>query len=96
MGDLHGYRRAVDQHDLVRPVELAGLARRKTQRYIGFRRSRARHTNLRVTPNRIVAAFITEAAQLLEDPDQCRPLASRASPRYPTASGQDRRATTPA
>ena len=28
----------VDQHDLVRPVELICLARRKAQRHVGFRR----------------------------------------------------------
>src|SRR5438477_1012034 len=79
MRDLHGHRRAVDQHDLMRPVELVGLARRKAQRYIGFRRGRAALDTppLRVTPNRVVAAFITQTAQLLEDPDQRQPLASR-------------------
>src|SRR5438477_11736539 len=79
MCELHGHRRAVDQHDLMRPVELVGLARRKAQRYIGFRRGRAALDTppLRVTPNRVVAAFITQAAQLLEDPDQRQPLASR-------------------
>ena len=40
MGDLHGHRHAVDQHDLVAPVELVGLARREDQRHIGFRRRR--------------------------------------------------------
>src|SRR6266481_7989667 len=60
MRDLHSHRRAVDQHDLVRPVELVGLARRKTQRYISFRRRRAALDTppLRVTSNRVVAALI--------------------------------------
>jgi hypothetical protein len=33
MGDLHRHRRAVDQHDLVAPVELVGLARIEAQRH---------------------------------------------------------------
>src|SRR5205085_10660212 len=79
MRDLHGHRRAVDQHDLMRPVELVGLARRKTQRYIGFRRRRAALDTppLRVTSNRVVAALIAQPAQLLEDPDQRQSLARR-------------------
>ena len=35
MRDLDGDRHAVEQHDLVAPVELVGLARRKAQRHIG-------------------------------------------------------------
>ena len=35
MRDLHRHRRAVDQHDLVAPVELVGLARREAQRHEG-------------------------------------------------------------
>ncbi len=79
MRDLHRHRRAVDQHDLVRPVELIGLARRKAQRHIGFRRRRTTPDTplLGVAPNRVVTALIAQPAQLLEDPDQRQPLACR-------------------
>ena len=72
-------RRAVDQHDLVAPVELVGLARRKAQRHIGFRRRRTAlgAPLLGVAPYRVVAALVAEPAQLLEDPDQRQPLARR-------------------
>lgn len=40
MGDLHLGRHAVDDDDLVAPVELVGLAGRKTQRNIGIGRDR--------------------------------------------------------
>jgi len=76
---LHGDRRAVDQHDLVRPVELVGLARCKAQRHIGFcrRRSALGAPLLRVASNRVVAALVAEPAQRLEEPDQHQPLARR-------------------
>jgi hypothetical protein len=79
MRDLHGHRRAVDQHDLVRPVELVGLARRKAQRHIGFRCRRPvlDPPLLGVTPHRIVAALITGSVQLFEHPDQRQPLTRR-------------------
>ena len=35
MGDLHGHRHAVQQDDLVAPVELVGFTRRKAQRHVG-------------------------------------------------------------
>jgi hypothetical protein len=38
MGDLHGRRRAVDQHDLVAPVELVGLAGGIIEGHISLRR----------------------------------------------------------
>ena len=41
MGDLHRHRDAVDQHDLVAPVELVRLARREAQRNESRRRRRA-------------------------------------------------------
>ena len=57
MRDLHGDGHAVDQNDLVAPVELVGLARRKAQRNIGCRRRRPASLEPRmgVTPDRIVA-----------------------------------------
>jgi hypothetical protein len=36
MRHFDGDRHPVDQHDLVRPIELVRLAGRKAQRYIGF------------------------------------------------------------
>lgn len=39
MRDRHRDRRAIDQHDLIAPVELMGLARRKTQRHDATRRN---------------------------------------------------------
>ena len=64
MRHLDGDGRAVDQHDLVRPIELVRLAGRKAQRYIGFRyRGAALGTPLPgVSANRVVAALITEGA----------------------------------
>jgi len=64
MRHLDGDGGAVDQHDLVRPVELVRLAGRKAQRYIGFcRRGAALGTPpLGVSTNRVVAALITEGA----------------------------------
>ena len=40
-------RRAVQHDDLMRPVELVGLARGKTQRDVGFRGQRAARSALR-------------------------------------------------
>jgi len=64
MRHLDGDRHPIDQHDLVRPVELVRLAGRKAQRYIGFcRRGAVLGTPpLGVSTNRVVAALITERA----------------------------------
>ena len=74
-----GWNHAVDQHDLVAPVELVRLAQRKAQRYVGFRRRRpaCNAPCLGVAANHVVAAAVTEGAQLLEYPDQRQPLARR-------------------
>ena len=63
MRDLHRHRHAVDQHDLVAPVELVGLARREAQRHEGRRRCRAaRAVPARgVAPHRVVAALDSRA-----------------------------------
>ena len=84
---LDGDRRAVDQHDLVAPVELVGLARREAQRHIGFRRRRAAlgAPLPGVAPDRVVAALVAEPAQLLENPDQRQPLA-RGLPSFASSS----------
>src|SRR4051812_24701438 len=79
MRHLNRDRRAVDQHDLVAPVELESLARRKAQRHVGLRcRRTGRGAPLPgIVPDRVVAALVTEPAQLLENPDQRQPLATR-------------------
>jgi hypothetical protein len=71
-GDLHRHARAVEDHDLMAPVELVGLAWVEAQRHIGRRRrlpGRLRPTG-RVAPHGIVAAAIAAVAQLLVDPDE--------------------------
>ncbi len=79
MRHLHRHRRAAEQHDLVAPVELVGLARRKAQRDIGANRRRRAIAlpATGVTPHRVVAALIAPTAQGLENPDQRQPLAAR-------------------
>ena len=98
MRDLDRDRHAVNQHDLVRPVELVGLAGRKAQWHISFgNRRAARGQPLpRVPPNRVIATGVSEPAQFLEDPGLASAARAPALPRYLTAAGQDRRATTPA
>jgi hypothetical protein len=70
--------RAADQHNLVAPVELVGLARREAQRHIGPRRRRDLVAPPRpsISPHRVVAALVTRPAQRLEHPDQRQPLAA--------------------
>ena len=79
MRHLHRHRRAVDQHDLVAPVELIGLAGRKAER--NERANRRRRPialpDPRIASHRIVAAFVAETAQRLEHPDQRQSLAAR-------------------
>ncbi len=77
MGDLDRHRRAIEQHDLVAPVELVGFSRRKAQRH--KRRSHIGRAILApapgITPDRIIATLVAEARQFLEHPDQRQPLA---------------------
>ena len=78
VGNLHDHRRAVDQHDLVAPVELVGLARREGQRDIGVdRRLRPSTPGTGVAAHRVVPALVAERAQGLEHPDQGQPLTRR-------------------
>jgi hypothetical protein len=79
MRDLDLHRRAAEQHDLVAPVELVGLARREAQRHIGRRDSRRSRVPpaAGIAPEGIVAAFVALAAKRLEDPHQREPLAHR-------------------
>ena len=76
---LHRRRHTVHDDDLVAPVELVGLPRRKRQRHIGFRR-RARVLLApppRIPANSVVAALVAERPQLLVNADQRQPLARR-------------------
>ena len=79
MGGLHDHRHAIEQDDLVAPVELVGFSRRKAQRDVG--RSRRLSALLApspgVTAHGVVTAVIAAPAQLFEDPDQRQLLASR-------------------
>ena len=76
MGDLHGDGHAVDQHDLMAPVELISLARCIIERHIGIRRCRSPglRPSLGIASNGIVAALISKGANLLVNPDQCQPF----------------------
>ena len=79
MGHLHGDRHAAQQDDLVAPVELIGLARRKAQRHIGRGRRLAAFLgpSPSIAAHGIVAAFIATAAQFLEEADQGQAFAWR-------------------
>jgi hypothetical protein len=79
MRDLHDRRHPVHHNDLVAPVELIGLARRKRQRHKGIRRRaciRLRPAS-RITADGVIAAVVSERPQLLENPDQGQPLSRR-------------------
>jgi hypothetical protein len=79
MRDLHDRRPPVHHNDLVAPVELIGLARRKRQRHKGIRRRaciRLRPAS-RITADGVIAAVVSERPQLLENPDQGQPLSRR-------------------
>jgi len=68
MRHLHRDRRAIDQYDLVAPVELVGLAGREAQRHerVGRRcRTRAAPAS-GISPDRIIAARVTQASQCFE------------------------------
>jgi hypothetical protein len=79
VGDLHRRRHAVHHDDLVTPIELIGLARRKGQRNVG-RRRRARMLlppTDRVTTDGGVAAVKAKPLHLLENANQRQTLARR-------------------
>ena len=80
MRHLHRHRRAVDQHDLVAPVELVHLPRRNAQRHKSGRRCRRSFAlpGGRVSPNRVVSAGVSKRPKLLEHPDQRQKLPARA------------------
>ena len=79
MRHLHRDGRAAQQHDLVVPVELIGLARREAQRHIGLRhrRSLILPPGAGVATNRIITAVVALAAQRLENPDQSQTFSWR-------------------
>jgi hypothetical protein len=72
---------AVDQHHLVAPVGLIGLARLEAQRHEGRRRRRRRALapppRRRVAPHRVVPALVAERAKLLVHPHQRQPVPRR-------------------
>ncbi len=76
---LHRHRKAVHQDDLVAPVELVGLARCEGERHVGvdLGRRRLQCPDPRIATNGVVAAFVTPAAKLLEQPNQRQPLSRR-------------------
>jgi hypothetical protein len=76
--DLDRHGDAVDQYDLVAPVELVGFAGIEAQRHKGRRRSRASLAppGCSVATNGVIAALVAETAQVLEDPQQRHPLAA--------------------
>src|SRR4029077_12236362 len=69
---------AIEQDDLMAPVELIGFSRRKAQRNVGRRRRLPAFLSppSSVTAHAIVTAIIAAPAQLFEDPDQRQLLAS--------------------
>ena len=80
MRDLDRHRDTVDQHDLVAPVELIGLARLEAQRHESRRHPRAflAPPGRRVSPDGVIPALVAEPAEILEDPQQRHPLAAAA------------------
>ena len=80
MGNLDRHGHAIEDHDLMAPVELVGLAPIEAQRNIGTRRRFTRRLRPagRIAPDSIIAAVIAAVAQLLVDPDQRQPFALRA------------------
>ena len=75
---LHRDRRAINQHDLVAPVELVGLARREAERHerLRYLRRAVATPATGVPPHRVVAVPIAQPAQRLEHPDQGQTLAA--------------------
>jgi hypothetical protein len=82
MGHLDCHGHAIEDHDLMAPVELVGLARIEAQRDIsaGRRLPCCLRPTGRVSAHGVIAAIIAPVAQLLVDPDQRQSVALR-SPR---------------
>src|SRR6056297_2325323 len=77
MGHLDRGRHPVDDRDLMAPVELEGFARVEAQGHVGISRRlgcRLRPRG-RITPDRVVAAFVSLSPEVLEDADAGQPLA---------------------
>lgn len=67
---------ALDQDDLMAPVELVGFTRCIVERHVGFGRhcTSILRPSLRIAPDRIVAAVVTQRPKLFVNPDQRQPL----------------------
>ena len=80
MGHLQGARHAAKNHDLVRPIKLIDLARRKAEWNESSAPARGpRHAPMPgIAPHRIVAAAISRPAEILEKPQQGHPFAPAA------------------
>src|SRR5690606_1950564 len=77
VGDLDRDRCAIENDDLVAPVELVSFPGRKTQRHIG-RGCRLRALTAPATsiaPDSVITPTIAKTAKLLIDPDQRQPFA---------------------
>lgn len=72
MRDLHGRRHAVDQNDLMAPVELVSLTWRVIEGHIGFRchGSPVLRPGPGISPDRVITAIVAECPNLLVNPDQ--------------------------
>ncbi|SLN78046.1 hypothetical protein ROA7023_04698 [Roseisalinus antarcticus] len=70
MGDLGRHGHAIEDHDLMAPVDLAGLARIEARRHIGTGRGflRRLRPTARMAPDSIMAAVMAAVAQLRADP----------------------------
>ena|GEM_PF-3287838 len=79
MCDLHRDRRACDDHNLMAPVELVGLARLVIERHISLSGGGAAplRPGLREATNGVIATLVAERPHLLEDPDQGQPFSGR-------------------
>src|SRR5690606_2794451 len=77
MGNLHRRRHALDQDDLMAPVELIGLTGCIVERHVGFGRhgTPVLRPSLCIAPDRIVAAVVTLRPKLFVNPDQRQSLA---------------------
>jgi hypothetical protein len=77
--DLDPHGRAVDQHNLVAPVELVGLAWHEAERHIGLGDNglTLAAPGAGVAAHRIIAALVAFSAQRLEDAHQGQTLTRR-------------------
>lgn len=76
MRNLHRRCHALDQDDLMAPVELIGLAGCIVERHVGFGRhgTSISRPSLRIAPDCIVAAVVTQPPKLFVNPGQRQPF----------------------